>query len=123
MPDDLDRIRPHLWLDVMFTAAKDALSFVEGLDRAAYIADRKSQHAVSMALIRIGETATKLIKARPDLVGPIDLKSMSSLRNRIAHGYDDVDHMIVWTILVAEIPALVAALPAILAEYDSGPTQ
>ena len=88
MPDNLDAIRPHLWLDVMFTAAKDALSFVEGLDRDAFLADRKSQHAVSMALVRIGETAIKLLKARPDMVALIDLRSMSNLRNRIAHGYE-----------------------------------
>jgi uncharacterized protein with HEPN domain len=32
------------------------------------------------------------------------------LRNRLIHGYDDVDYDIVWRILAEDIPPLVAAL-------------
>ncbi|MEQ1912636.1 MAG: HepT-like ribonuclease domain-containing protein [Vicinamibacterales bacterium] len=33
------------------------------------------------------------------------------LRNRLIHGYDDVDHDIVWEIVTTDIPALVVQLP------------
>ncbi len=38
------------------------------------------------------------------------------LRNRLIHGYDDVDYDIVWRILTEDMPPLVTALAEAIAE-------
>ena len=36
--------------------------------------------------------------------------SIVSLRNRLIHGYDDIDHDIVWEVVTTDLPALVSGL-------------
>ena len=38
------------------------------------------------------------------------MDAIVGLRNRLIHGYDDVDHDIVWAIVSTDLPALVARL-------------
>jgi uncharacterized protein with HEPN domain len=45
----------------MRLAATDACSFVEGLSKEDFLADRRTQQAVVMSLIVIGEAATKVM--------------------------------------------------------------
>lgn len=47
------------YLDHMRQAATDACSFVEGLGKADFLEDKRTQQAVIMSLIIIGEAATK----------------------------------------------------------------
>ncbi len=47
------------YLGRMQVAASDACSFVEGLDQADFLDDKRTQSAVVMSLIVIGEAATK----------------------------------------------------------------
>ncbi len=49
------------YLDHMRLAATDACSFVEGLSKEDFLADRRTQQAVVMRLIVIGEAATKVM--------------------------------------------------------------
>jgi uncharacterized protein with HEPN domain len=42
-------------------AATDACSFVEGLSKEEFLTDKRTQQAVIMSLIIIGEAATKLM--------------------------------------------------------------
>jgi uncharacterized protein with HEPN domain len=45
----------------MRQAASDACSFVEGMDKDAFLADKRTQQAVIMSVIIIGEAATKVM--------------------------------------------------------------
>lgn len=47
------------YLDHMEQAATDASSFVEGLSKEEFLVDKRTQQAVIMSLIIIGEAATK----------------------------------------------------------------
>ena len=49
------------YLDHMRQAASDALIFVEGLNRDEFFDDKRTQQAVVMSLIIIGEAATKIM--------------------------------------------------------------
>lgn len=48
------------YLDHMQQAATDACCFVEGLSKEDFIADKRTQQAVIMSLVIIGEAATKV---------------------------------------------------------------
>jgi len=43
-------------------AASDACSYIDGLSKADFLADKRTQQAVILNLIIIGEAATQLLK-------------------------------------------------------------
>ena len=49
------------YLEHMRQAASDALIFVEGLNKAEFAQDKRTQQAVIMSLVIIGEAATKVM--------------------------------------------------------------
>lgn len=48
------------WLADMLSAARDAMDHTTGMDRAPFLADRKTQHAVQHLIVIIGEAAGKV---------------------------------------------------------------
>jgi uncharacterized protein with HEPN domain len=50
----------------MQQAAADAIGFVEGMSHAEFLADKRTQQAVVMSLIVLGEAATKVMDRYPD---------------------------------------------------------
>ena len=89
-PDYLDHIRQ---------AAEDACSFVDGLGKEDFLADKRTQSAVVMSLVVIGEAATKVMDRYAgftDKHPEIPWRSMRGMRNRIAHGYFEINLEVVW---------------------------
>lgn len=104
------------YLDHMFEAAQQACNYTEGLNKNDFIADKRTQQAVILNLVIIGEAATKLLKdyskfldQHPD----VPWRSMKGMRNRIAHGYFDIDLDVVWKTVQTALPQLLERLPAI----------
>jgi uncharacterized protein with HEPN domain len=52
----------------MLAAARETRGFVEGLNRETFLADRRTQQAVVMNLLIIGEAAAKIMDADPAVV-------------------------------------------------------
>lgn len=63
-----DRLREYL--DQMHSAALQACDFVAGMEQEAFLADVRTQMAVGMALILIGESAARIMTSHPDF--PVD---------------------------------------------------
>ena len=100
----------------MLEAAEQACSYVEGLHKEDFLADRRTQQAVILNVVIIGEAATKLLQnftpfldQHPD----IPWKSMKGMRNRIAHGYFDINLDVVWDTVKTALPELIERLPGI----------
>ncbi len=90
LPDYLDHIQQ---------AATDARSFVEGMARDDFLADKRTQQAVIMSLIVIGEAATKVMDGYAEFTqahADVPWRSMRNMRNRMAHGYFDINLDVVW---------------------------
>ena len=107
LPDYIDHIRQ---------AATDASSFVEGLGKDDFLSDKRTQQAVIMNFIIIGEAATKVMDgyaeftlAHPD----IPWRSMRNMRNRMAHVYFDINLDVVWDTVHEWLPELLKQLPAV----------
>jgi uncharacterized protein with HEPN domain len=78
----------------MRNAAALAHSYVDAMSKAAFASDVRTQQAVIMNLVIIGELATKLIKDHGDFIAQhpqIPWASMKGMRNRIAHGYFEIN--------------------------------
>jgi uncharacterized protein with HEPN domain len=104
------------YLDHLRQAATDACSFVSGLSKDDFLADRRTQQAVIMSLIILGEAATKVMDGHAGFAAvhpEVPWRSMRGMRNRIAHGYFDINLDVVWETVQTALPALLKQLPAV----------
>ena len=104
------------YLDHMQQAATDACGFVEGLGKDQFLADKRTQQAVVMSLIIVGEAATKVMDGYAEFSRThpqVPWRSMRGMRNRIAHGYFDIDLDVVWNTVQTALPELLERLSAI----------
>lgn len=112
LPDYLDHIQQ---------AATDACSFVEGLTKDDFLADKRTQQAVIMSLIIIGEAVTKVMDGYAEFAqahAQVPWRNMRGMRNRIAHGYFDINLDVVWDTVQAALPELLKQLPAVRQDAD-----
>ena len=115
------------YLDHMQQAAADACIFVEGLEKADFMADKRTQQAVIMSLIVLGEAATKVMDCYADFTlahAQVPWRSMRGMRNRIAHGYFDIKLEVVCETVQTALPKLLAQLPRVrldAASQDQAP--
>ena len=109
------------YLDHMQQAATDACAFVEGLAKDDFLTDKRTQQAVIMSLIIIGEAATKIMDgytAFTQAHSEVPWRSMRNMRNRMAHGYFDINLDIVWDTVQEWLPELLKQLPSVLQDSD-----
>ena len=102
------------YLDHMRQASSDAIVFVEGLSKSEFFEDKRTQQAVIMSLIIMGEASTKIMDQYPDYTGgqpQVPWRSMRGMRNRIAHGYFEINLEVVWDTVQHSLPALLNQLP------------
>jgi uncharacterized protein with HEPN domain len=101
------------YLDHMRQAATNACDFVKGLAKDDFLADKRTQQAVVMSLVIVGEAATKVMESYAEFAGAhpeIPWRSMRGMRNRIAHGYFDINLDVVWDTVQTALPALLENL-------------
>lgn len=91
--------------------------FIRGLNKAEFMRDERTQHAVSMALLTVGEAVAGIVKnheqfanAHPEL----ELQKVKGMRNRIAHGYFDLDFEVVWDTAKNVIPGFLAQIVSVM---------
>jgi uncharacterized protein with HEPN domain len=113
------------YLEHMLEAAQQVQVYVADMDIAEFLADKRTQQAVVMNLIIIGEAATKLLHDHEsflDQFSAVPWRSMKGMRNRIAHGYFDIDLAVVWDTVTTALPELAAQLPSVLQAAKERPS-
>jgi uncharacterized protein with HEPN domain len=111
------------YLEHMQQAATDACDFVKGLDKNDFFEDKRTQQAVIMSVIIIGEAATKVMEGYAGFVQAhpeVPWRGMRGMRNRIAHGYFDINLDVVWDTVQTALPDLLEQLPALLNAVEKG---
>lgn len=109
------------YLDHMLEAAGLACSYIEGLNKADFLADKRTQQAVILNVVVIGEAVSKLFQHFStflDQYPHVPWRSMKGMRNRIAHGYFDINLDVVWETVQTDLPELLEHLPAIREEAN-----
>jgi len=102
------------YLEHIRQAATDACAYIEGMSREDFLTDKRTQQAVVMNLIVIGEAATKLLQDHGDFTShhaEIPWRNMKGMRNRIAHGYFEINLEVVWDTAKTALPDLLKSLP------------
>lgn len=109
--------RLRVWLEQMQESAVQASAYVESMDRAAFVRDKRTQQAVILNLLVLGEIAAKLLENEAAFLAghpAVPWASMKGMRNRIAHGYYELDIGVVWETVQRALPVLIEHLPAVL---------
>jgi uncharacterized protein with HEPN domain len=111
---DKDRIRLRHMLD----HATEAVQMARGRARADLDTDRRLNLSLVRLLEVVGEAATRVSEVTRRRYVEIPWLEIAGLRNRLVHGYDDVDFDILWDIIQSDLPTLVATLTAILGQME-----
>lgn len=97
-------------------AIKEVESYVQGLDCSGFLAHGMAQAAVERKFEIIGEALNRLQRVDPSVFARItDARRVLGFRNILAHGYDVVDHAIVWDIITNHLPILKTEVESLLA--------
>jgi uncharacterized protein with HEPN domain len=101
-----DETRLHHILD----AAREALSFVAGRQPAELDSDRMLYRAIVSCLAEIGEAASRLTPEARTTLPRLPWPQIVGMRDRLVHGYFQINTSIVWDTVVNSLPPLVAGL-------------
>ena len=101
------------YLDPIQQAATDARGFMEGLDKDDFLADKRTQQAVIMSPIFIVEAAAKIMDEYSEFTQAhteVQWRRMRNMRNRMVHGYFEIDLDVVWDCGAAMVAAFAQAI-------------
>ena len=99
----------------MLEHAREALDLVRRHNRSELAANRLLQVALIYFVQIVGEAATRVSADGQARHADIPWRRAIATRNRLIHGYDRVDHDVVWDTIAEDFPDLVAALERALA--------
>jgi len=106
--DDIIRVR-H-----MLDFAEKAVQFTRGCSRTELDSNEMLAFATIHLVEIIGEAARTVSQELRQRHPEVPWESISGTRNRLAHGYIDVDLDIIWTIVSKDLPPLIKQLTRIL---------
>lgn len=98
----------------MIDAAQSIEQFLAGRQRAHLDQDRMLLFALIRAIEIIGEAAGKITRDSQLAHPEIPWSALIGMRNRLIHGYFDIDTDIVWKTVSQEIPSLLIRLRALV---------
>ncbi|MBI3265255.1 MAG: DUF86 domain-containing protein [Acidobacteria bacterium] len=102
-------------LDIL-TAARRAARFASGLTRDQLGDDIKTQSAILHQLLVLGEAAKRLSAGFRGAHAETPWTAIAGMRDRIIHGYDDMDLGEVWRTIESDLPTRIAALERLVPE-------
>ncbi len=88
--------------------------FTKSLSRDDFDTDLKSQSAVLHQWMVLGEAAKRLSDGFRGRHGDIPWSLIAGMRDKLIHGYDDVDLAEVWRTVTVDIPSLLVAIKPLL---------
>ena len=102
----------------MADAALEAIQFAAGRTRADLETDRMLVRALTKDIEIVGEAAAR-VTPETRLANPsIPWQSIVTMRNRLIHGYFDIDFDTVWSTVTDDLPPLLSELQNILPKTE-----
>jgi uncharacterized protein with HEPN domain len=96
----------------MLEAARDVTTIAAGRSMDDLRTDMPMRRAMVNAIQEIGEAAAKVSALGRARIPAIPWAVVVGMRNRLVHGYDEVNVEIVWKVATEEVAVLIAALEA-----------
>ena len=108
--DDAARLR-H-----MIDYAREAVQMCEGCVREDLDRDRMLNLSLVRLIEIVGEAASRVSEALQLAHPEVPWRKIAGTRNRLVHGYDDVNFDILWNTIQDDLPPLIDQLQTILAD-------
>ena len=102
----------------MLDAASMAARHARAHSRSELETDELLAHGLVHMLLVLGEAASRVGEEERRLHPGIPWRQVVGLRNRLVHGYDDIDPDTVWSVLTKDLPSLITELERILATRE-----
>ncbi len=91
----------------------DIISAIESIDEHLegrrildeYLNNKTKRRAVERELEIIGEAVSKLLKITPN-ISISYARQIVDLRNKVIHSYDNVNNIVIWSIIMNHLPTL-----------------
>jgi uncharacterized protein with HEPN domain len=107
------------WLHDIVSWEERIAHYLRGLDEQGFLTDQRTQDAVIRCLECIGEASRQILALdRKDLPSGIEFLQAYWTRNRLAHGYFDINLQRVWMTATQSAPALAADVRKLLLELE-----
>ena len=111
------KLRQFDYIEHMLEAIRLVRGYVEEMSREEFFADKKTQQAVVLNILILGEAATQVGSEYPEWAEQhpeVPWRSMRGMRNRLAHGYFDINLDVVWDTAQLSLPELEEKLVEVL---------
>ena len=101
----------------MVMACRSIIRFVDGMALDVYLEDEKTRYAVMRGYEILGEAVRHIPATVKAAHADIPWTTMSSVRNRIVHGYFGVDDTILYETVAQDLKPLLARLESLARAY------
>lgn len=112
-----DRVRA----EHMLIAARDITKMAAGRVREDLETDMLLRRAMVNAAQEIGEAAAKISDHGRERLSRVEWKQIVGMRNRLVHGYDQINFDIVWAVATEDAPTLIESLSEAFKEWPLPP--
>jgi uncharacterized protein with HEPN domain len=106
------------FVEDILDAMNKAEILLEGVNYSQFESDFRINFAVVHTLEIIGEATKRLPEDLRRRYPDIPWKGMAGMRDRIIHGYDNVDLQIVWDVVKRDIPQIKPKIKRILSDFE-----
>ena len=115
MSDAEDKGRAwRFYVQDMLDFGEKVLSYTEGLDEGAFVANALVYDATLRNIQLIGEAATHVPVEVREAHADIPWRAIVGVRNRLAHSYLHISDSIIWSIVQDAIPEMLPKLRSLL---------
>ncbi|OWV93145.1 hypothetical protein ATY81_14805 [Rhizobium sp. R72] len=104
------------YIDRMQQAAEQARALTDGMTESAFLADLRTQLAVTMSLVLLGEAAARIGMNQPDFIRDhpeLPWSKIKGMRNLIVRDYYRADLSAIWGTVRCDLADLISQLQSI----------
>ena len=99
----------NVYIKQILDAVRKIQAFTLNMNSANFNADEKTQSAIIMQLMLIGEVSKKISAQTKNSIN-LPWKDIAGFRDKAVHDYFEVDLDIVWNTIITDIPFLKSEL-------------
>ena len=112
----MSRRDPRTTVRQIQDAARRAQEICSGQTLEGLLADWQATAALERFIEIVGEGVKRLPQELREQHPGVPWKEIAGTRDHLSHGYDDVDHRVLWDAVQTDIPVMLSTLDRMLVE-------